>query len=202
MVKIAVIDDEEQILEQIYGYVEKGIDETEAVELCSFLSSKDFISRIKSGEQYDIVFSDIELGDGNGIEIGRTISEKYPQTYVVFITSHPEFAAESYAIEAYQYILKYDMERRLPRMVNRLIEKIERERLYYRWIGTETNREKIFYRDIIYISKVKSAKYVQYITKNGEYRERITLEQLMHELHSDEFILVERAYIVNINVSD
>ena len=32
-----------------------------------------------------------------------------PDVYLVFLTSHSEFASESYIIEAYQYILKKDI---------------------------------------------------------------------------------------------
>lgn len=197
MIRIAVIDDEEKILNLICEYIQRGIEVTSQVEICSFLNVDSFWDRVKSGEDFDVLFSDIDLGKDNGIDLGNQISKNYPQIYLIFITSHPEFAAESYVMEAYQYILKQDMERRLPGIVRNLIEKIERERLQYRLVGTETSKEKIFYKDIIYICKMKAAKYVLYITTKGEYRERITLEKVFRELHSDEFVLAERAYIVN-----
>lgn len=144
MVRIAAIDDEEKLLSLICGYIQNGLEETDEVEVCSFLSIDAFWNRVKEGKKFDIIFSDIELGKENGMELGKVICEKYAQTYFIFITSHPEFAVDSYKMEAYQYILKQDMERRLPVIVRNLIEKIEREKLQYRLIGTETSREKIF----------------------------------------------------------
>ena len=48
--------------------------------------------------------------------------------YIVFITSYEEYAAESYRIEAYQYILKQDLEFRLPGVAEQLIEKLQKQK--------------------------------------------------------------------------
>ncbi len=65
-------------------------------------------------------------------------------------------------------------------------------------IGTPTAKERVYYRDIIYVEKEKGSKYICYITEYGIYKERITLKKLSEELTSDEFILVERGYIINV----
>ena len=49
-----------------------------------------------------------------------------------------------------------------------------------------------------YVEKEKGSKYICYITEYGTYKERITLKKLSEELISDEFILVERGYIINV----
>lgn len=197
MIKIAVIDDEERILNLIRAYIESGIEKPDEVEVEYFLFSQDFVDQIESGVRYDIVFSDIELGEKNGIEIGKKVFQRYPRTYLVFITSHPEYAAESYIMEAYQYILKHDMKHRLPVIVKRLIEKIKKQRMQYIIIGTETEKQRIFYKDIFYIRKEKKAKYVEYITVDGIYWERNSIEELMKKLKDKGFILADRAHIVN-----
>lgn len=65
-------------------------------------------------------------------------------------------------------------------------------------IGTPTSKERVYYRDILYVEKEKGAKYIRYTTVYGTYKERISLKQLSGELVSDEFILVERGYIINV----
>ena len=65
-------------------------------------------------------------------------------------------------------------------------------------IGTPTAKERVYDRDIIYVEKEKGSKYICYITEYGIYKERITLKKLSEELTSDEFILVERGYIINV----
>lgn len=117
--------------------------------------------------------------------------------YLIFITSYAEYAAESYLLEAYQYILKHDLEYRLPVVTRQLIDKIGRQNKKFRMVGTNSEKSKIYFRDIIYIYKSKGAKYVNFVTMDGEYRERIGIEQVYQELDSKEFVLVDRGCIVN-----
>ncbi|MCI9154512.1 LytTR family transcriptional regulator [Lachnospiraceae bacterium] len=51
----------------------------------------------------------------------------------------------------------------------------------------------------MYIEKEKGSKYICYITEQVVYKERIPLKKLSDELTSDEFILIERGYIINVS---
>lgn len=57
----------------------------------------------------------------------------------------------------------------------------------------------MYYRDMIYIEKEKGSKYICYITEHAIYKERISLKKLSEKLESDEFILIERGYIINVS---
>lgn len=131
------------------------------------------------------------------IKLGEK-KEEESEIYVIFVTAYSEYAVESYELDAYQYILKEHMEERLPVILRKVLNKIERERKRFRILKQEDGKEKVFYKDIIYIMKAKAAKYVRYITKNGEYRERNTLETVIRELNDDDFLKVDRSCIVNI----
>ena len=79
------------------------------------------------GGRYDLVISDIELPGISGLELGKRIKENNPDVYLVFLTSHSEFASESYIIEAYQYILKKDIEERLSPLIERVVHEIKKD---------------------------------------------------------------------------
>ena len=134
------------------------------------------------GGRYDLVISDIELPGISGLELGKRIKENNPDVYLVFLTSHSEFASESYIIEAYQYILKKDIEERLSPLIERVVHEI-----------------KIYYKDIVCIQKIKGSKYAEYITENGKYMERLSMNQILEQIHSNDFILVDRGHAVNVN---
>ena len=98
MIKIATIEDEENIRQEIVRYIKKGIGSIEGVV---YESAERYLL---VGGRYDLVISDIELPGISGLELGKRIKENNPDVYLVFLTSHSEFASESYIIEAYQYI--------------------------------------------------------------------------------------------------
>ena len=117
--------------------------------------------------------------------------------YIIFVTSYEEYAAESYRIDAYQYILKQDLKSRLPGVLRELAGKLSDRERAFRILGTGAEKAKIPYGDILYLYKSKGAKYVNYVTEEGIFRERISLDTLLKELDTRIFLPVERGYVVN-----
>lgn len=198
MIKVAIVDDDETMLEQARACIE-GIDDLpEDVDIRTFTSAEKFLSSIGPEDIYHVLFTDIHMDGMNGIELGAIIQERFPHIYLIFLTSYAHYAVESYTVDAYQYILKQQMDERIPPVMYKLILKIQKERKRFRIVETGNGGNKIFYQDIICIKKVKGSKYVEYVTLYDTFRERIGLDQLMLEMNSKEFILVERSCIVNI----
>ena len=54
----------------------------------------------------DLVFLDIDIGGENGIQLGRQLRELYPETVIVYITAHEQFALEAFRVRAFHYLLK------------------------------------------------------------------------------------------------
>lgn len=162
MIKIATIEDEENIRQEIVRYIKKGIGSIEGVEVDVYESAERYLL---VGGRYDLVISDIELPGISGLELGKRIKENNPDVYLVFLTSHSEFASESYIIEAYQYILKKDIEERLSPLIERVVHEIKKDYEEYRWVGTNQRKIKIYHKDIVCIQKIKGSKYAEYITE-------------------------------------
>lgn len=197
IINIALLDDDEQVLQMIDRLIREATSLRGEIEIDSYTESAEILDQIGKGKRYDILFCDIELGGMNGIELGKMVKEKQPGLYLVYLTSHSEFAAESYILEAYQYILKKDMENRLPAILNQLIRKVEQSGKKFIIIGVTADQHKLYYSDIICVKKDKGKKYVRYVTPEGEFRQRATLEETLKQLDSKEFILAERGCVVN-----
>ncbi len=198
MVKIAVVDDEKafrQILRMAVRSV--FLEMEEECGITEFEDGSGFLETIKGGGKFDILFTDIQMQGVDGMELGRRVRRSCPEIYIVFITSFEEYAAESYRIEAYQYILKQDLDSRLPGILREVVGRICADEKEFRIVRNGTETVKIYYRDIIYLYKSKGAKYVNYVTEDGIYRERISLEAALKELDSRIFIPAGRGYVVN-----
>lgn len=197
MVKIAIVDDEKKALDLECDCIGKVVYEKGEAEIFPFSSAEEVAENIEQGVEYDVLITDIELSGMGGLELGKLVCRKLHRCYLVFLTSHSEFAVESYRLEAYQYILKKEMEERLPSIMERLVEKVKKEQNNFLLLGPENERKKVYYRDIIYVQKDKGMKYVLYITKAGNFREREGLKKTMDKLDSKMFLFADRSYIVN-----
>ncbi|MFR3391786.1 MAG: LytR/AlgR family response regulator transcription factor [[Clostridium] scindens] len=99
MIRIAIIEDDDDMMRIVSKCVKESSMGVADLDICCLTNAEDFLDKAKQ-EEFDILFSDIELPGMNGIELGKMVREKYPELYLVYLTSHSEFAAESYTIEA------------------------------------------------------------------------------------------------------
>ncbi|MCI9154513.1 response regulator [Lachnospiraceae bacterium] len=146
MMNIALIDDETTILESVRKCVENEVVPQDEVKLFTYTRAKDFLQEMEQGYKFDILVSDIDMPEMGGLELGKRIQEEGGGPYLVFLTAYLEYAAESYIIEAYQYILKEDMEKRLPPILRQLINRVKMEKQQFRMIGTPTSKVRVYYK--------------------------------------------------------
>ena len=109
---IAIIEDEQPAREQIGELVIQELSGETEVYIEKYEDAERFLKALeeKKDTAYpDVVISDIDLPGMNGIELGAKLKGDGIETYLVFLTSFAEFAADSYILEAYQYILKLSL---------------------------------------------------------------------------------------------
>ena len=198
--------DEVQMLKVIGRYVTETLKQknmTDKINVRLFCMAEEFLESVKKDEKYLAVFSDIEMDTMNGIELGKWLNKKHAQEKgeaipLIFITSHEEFAIESYRLDAYQYILKEEMKVRIPEVLRNILQQRREEEDSYRVLETIEGMQKIRYGDILYIQKAKGKKYVEYYTQDKVYREQINMKTLWEELQHRDFVYADRSCLVNI----
>lgn len=79
MIKIVIIDDEENILNIVENIVKKAMENK--IEIYTYLSVKKFWTDFEEKMDFDIVISDVEMPEIGGIELGKRIKGK-SQIYI------------------------------------------------------------------------------------------------------------------------
>ncbi|MES2005743.1 MAG: LytTR family DNA-binding domain-containing protein [Bacteroidota bacterium] len=175
------------------------------------------VSVLKS-ESIDIVFSDIDMPDLSGIELLKSL--KNPPVFI-FISSHPEHAAESFALDVIDYIVKPVKIERLIKATDKAIEYIVAKRK----IQPDTNTKQQSAQTTDYVRTVDSEDYffikeknthvkvnmadILYIESMGDFSKLITLQQKTHfvlislknlekQLPEKLFMRVHKQYIINL----
>ena len=97
----ALIVDDEELGRRMLRTLLTSDDEVEVVgEAASAEDARRKIAEL----QPDLVFMDIEIPGGSGIDIVQGLGEPFP--YVIFVTAHPEFALPAFEVQAADYIVK------------------------------------------------------------------------------------------------
>lgn len=75
-------------------------------EYAVFSNGFELISALEKGKHFDIYCLDIIMPGFTGIEVAKNIRSFDKSAQILFFTSSPEFALESYSVNAVSYVLK------------------------------------------------------------------------------------------------
>lgn len=98
---IVIIEDEAVVADDLEMNIRKLIDEP--VTVVQLRSVKEGIAYFKTNETPDLIFSDIQLGDGLSFEIFVSQPISVP---VIFCTAYDEYALDAFKANGIDYILK------------------------------------------------------------------------------------------------
>ena len=105
MIRIAICDDETTFLTQIHSIISAWHYTTSPLLIETF-DNGDALLKSHAKSPYDIILLDIIMPMFNGIEVAREIRKHDISVKIVFLTSSPEYAVDSYTVKATNYLLK------------------------------------------------------------------------------------------------
>ena len=149
----------------------------------------------------DIAFLDIELQKSSGIEL-RQKAMHIP--VCVFISSHPELAAESFGIDTLDFIVKPYKFPRFEQTVNRITEYMElrhKANLFEASVGGDSvyikvagEQVKLKVHDILYLEALKN--YTLVVTDTKRHCVLTNIGDLLQEKVFDTFVRIHRSFAV------
>lgn len=104
---IAIVDDLKTDSDRLVGFIDTYMKQhnLQYGTLDRFSSGEDFLGAFTPGK-YDLIFLDIYMDGITGMETAKRIRQTDHDCRIIFITTSPEFAVESYNVNASFYLLK------------------------------------------------------------------------------------------------
>ncbi|HTI91534.1 MAG TPA: LytTR family DNA-binding domain-containing protein [Puia sp.] len=141
-----------------------------------------------------LLFLDIQMPVVNGLQLIRSL--KKPPA-VIFTTAYAEHAAESYDLDAIDYLVKPVGFERFERSIRKFLndtssDTVEKEKFLL--VKKDGKLSKVFCRDILYIESRKD--YVMLYTADQSYIKHMTMKSIETLLVEDQFKRVHRSFIV------
>lgn len=128
MFQIAVCDDSIEELSNMVQLIDLyGTSKHLNCEHKVFLNGFDLISALEREKRFDIYCLDIMMPGFTGIDVAKEIRTFDKTAPIIFFTSSPEFALESYSVKAINYILKPISKEKLFFTFDELLEQIKSE---------------------------------------------------------------------------
>ena len=104
---IAVCDDEKIVTTQIesiiYNICKK---EHIEVDIDVFYCGTELAKEILKGKQYDLIYLDIRMRNGNGITAAEFIRKKDENVIIIFVSKHDEYMGKLFHLNGFEFIKK------------------------------------------------------------------------------------------------
>lgn len=129
MIKIAFCDDDMEVLHQMNELLDRYLVEwNEDITYAAFQSPFELLTEIEKGIRPDILFLDVVMPGQNGMDVAKEIRQYDTNMKIIFLTSSPEFAVESYSVGAYFYQLKPIWEESFFRLMDAVLAECEKKK--------------------------------------------------------------------------
>ena len=156
MLRIAICDDEEKELHQTAALLNAYLQSRPGLhgQVEAFRSGGALLSRAEDAEGFDLYVLDILMPELSGIDTGRRLRALGQGGEIVYLTSSNDFAADSYDVHAFFYLLKPVDEAKLFRVLDGAVEKLNRRRSSAVVVSTAEGPRRILLEHIRYVERI------------------------------------------------
>ena len=156
MFRLAICDDEPHSLTHMISLLEEyRLVSPYHFEYASFHNGMELASILEHGKHFDIYCLDVVMPGFDGIELGKEIREYDKSAQIIYFTSSPEFAFDSYSVHASNYILKPVSKEKLFEVLNDVLEQMEHKENASLTIKTTQGIENILLSNLVYAEAMR-----------------------------------------------
>jgi DNA-binding LytR/AlgR family response regulator len=157
----------------------------------------------------DLIFLDINMPEMNGMDFVKSMVNK---PLIIFVTAYPQYALESYELDAVDYLVKPIRLERLLKAINKAesylkllapsqeTSLIDSVGLDYVFVKADRKFTKLFFKDILFIEGLKD--YVVIKLANKKVITAMNIKTVAAQLPEKIFVRINKSFIVNLENID
>ena len=189
--RIAVCDDSPTFLHNAADLIKKWCVESDIQAEIILCGNGDEL--LAQQKRLDAVFLDIIMPLFNGMETARELRQRDTAVRIVFLTSSPEFAIESYDVGASGYLLKPVSYEKIKYILDKCAKEIDTEKENI-VVKTAFGYQKIFLSDIEYAEAQN--KKVIFFLKDGRSIDAMQPLHSFEDKFTEGFFKCHRSYLL------
>lgn len=200
---IAICDDEPYFVEDIYKLIYACGNEYEfEFVIDTYVDIEKLLEQIELKEkEYDILFLDVEMPKMTGLDATRRLRQNGYDGVVCFVTSHQQYALESYQLDGEGYIVKPARYEDVKRVFRRALVQIayshnaQEAAKKHLEVNMQKGKMMIQMERILYVEKRRNQCVIH--LDDGEVVCYETLKNIFQRLNQSKFCYTHQGFIVN-----
>lgn len=155
MFSIAICDDEPDYVKQIENFVLEYLHchlELSG-QVHTFQCGQELLCQVEQNGGFDLYLLDIIMPGLNGIQTGERLRGLDNGGEIIYLTTSPDYAIDSYSVRAFFYLLKPIEEERLFEVLDAAFEKLNERRSKAVLVTTKDGPRRILLDQILYVER-------------------------------------------------
>lgn len=125
ILRIAICDDDPHMLTQLQDLTQTTLTDRWQLDIACY---SEYHQMLADAGGFHIVLLDIQLADGNGIDLARKIAEVNPECHILFVSGYVCYVSDVYDVPHLCLVLKDQLQLQLPRFLRRAAEETVRRK--------------------------------------------------------------------------
>lgn len=200
MIKIAICDDELEICSMLEEYVAEACKKQKVkVDISVYADGKSLHEALCSGEEFTLIFLDIELPHIDGVEIGAYIRDELKDNaiQIAYISGKESYAMQLFKIRPINFLIKPITYEQVVNILNKTLSLmyIMSRKFVYK------QKQDMHFEEFGNIMYFKSNnRKVQIVLQDNRVEEFYgKLDKICQQLPKQEFLYIHKSYIVNVS---
>lgn len=193
--KLSVCDDNTEYLTYLTEQITNICGERGITASIDTFSPEELSERLKQRNfDYDIIFLDIRMNTYDGISLAKRINDIDLSCSIVFVSNYLNLATEVYDVRHTYFILKSELEQRLPLALDRALNNVSQDLAGQITITSNSHKIRLQADNILY-AEVYGHRLTIYYSGDKSFHTYQTLKWLHRQLPY--FIKIHSSYLVN-----
>ena len=198
MIRIAVVDDEENVLKLITKRINAAIDSLgyrNNINMDMYTSGSDFL-KINYEQEYDAVFLDLDMPGLNGMQTAKIIRENSSNEIIVIVTNRDDLVFDTFQYDVSAFIRKQFIDREIEQVLKRVYNKAKNRSSEY-VLKSEYGEINVIAKDIVYVDVQNHDVYL-HKSSGEQIKLYYTMDKLCSILSEENFVRCHSGFLLGI----
>lgn len=199
MLYIAICDDNRQVCSEIENILLQYKKKTGTMlEVEVFYNGESFLKYQEQGRVFDLVYLDIEMEQGNGLEVGhqlRNVWKNYA-IEIVYISGKEGYDRQLFEYQPLHFLTKPFSEKQITGVLELAMIRAKKQQKFFEY-KKRADIYRIPINEILYFESLK--REIRVVTDKGGDVFYALLDEIETELLNSRFVRIHRSYLVNYN---
>ena len=199
MLYIAICDDNRQVCSEVetilWEYSKKsGV----LLDIEVFYDGESFLKYQRQGNMVDLLYLDIEMEHGNGLEVGHQLRNVWKNygIEIVYISGKEGYDRKLFEYQPLHFLTKPFSKEEVISVLELAMLRAKKQQTFFEY-KKRTDIYRIPINEIFYFESLK--REVRMVTEKGEDVFYAMLDEIEADLSGNQFVRIHRSYLINYN---